>query len=282
MKPDAEKRKKYNAYGDQWQYADQFAEAQQRSGWNPGRGSSGGTTYRTYSMDDLGNLGDFFQNMSGFDTGGGFRGTTSQPRARDTEYAIEVTLDESYHGSKRILNLQLDEPCNSCGGSGTIGRGRNRTVCSTCQGAGRIPRAKRLEVKVPAGVKDGSRIRIAGEGGTGSGGTRGDLYLVVKMVQDTKYERKGDDLYMNVPVPLLKAVLGGEVPIVTLKGRIALKIPPETQNSSVIRLSGQGMPRLGTSIHGDLYAKVNVMLPTKLTEKEKHLFEQLNSLHETR
>jgi DnaJ-class molecular chaperone len=127
-------------------------------------------------------------------------------------------------------------------------------------------------------VKDGSRIRIAGEGGAGARGAKGDLYLIVKMLPDNRFERKDNDLYADVSVPLVTAVLGGEVPVMTLKGKLALKIPPETQNGNVIRLGGQGMPVLGSSDYGDFYAKVHVVLPVKLSAKEKQLFEQLKDL----
>lgn len=138
---------------------------------------------------------------------------------------------------------------------------------------------KRLEVKIPPGVNDGSKIRLAGQGSVGAGGAKGDLELVVKMVPHKLFERKGDDLYTEVPVPLVTSVLGGEIELPTLKGKVALKIPPETPNGNVFRLSGKGMPHLGNvSQHGDLFAKVKVVLPTKLTPKEKQLFEQLRAL----
>jgi DnaJ-class molecular chaperone len=135
----------------------------------------------------------------------------------------------------------------------------------------------RLEVKIPAGVATGSRVRISGKGQQGDGGS-GDLYLNITVSPHPGYERQSDDLSINVPVPLTTAVLGGEIQVPTLKGKLALKIPPETQNGRVFRLAGQGMPHLGKTGRGDLLAKVNVIIPTKLTEKEKELFRQLNQL----
>jgi DnaJ-class molecular chaperone len=138
---------------------------------------------------------------------------------------------------------------------------------------------KRLEVKIPPGVKDGSRVRVAGKGQQGyGGGASGDLYLVVSVKPHRRFERRGDDLYEEVVIPLTVAVLGGEVQVPTFKGKLALKIPPETQNGRAFRLKGQGMPHLGDSSHGDLLAKVSVVLPTKLSEEEKTLFEQLGQL----
>jgi DnaJ-class molecular chaperone len=121
-------------------------------------------------------------------------------------------------------------------------------------------------------------VRIAGKGEPGYGGTKGDLYLVISVKPHQLFERRGDDLYVSAAVPLVTAVLGGEVLIPTLKGKLALKIPPETQNGKTFRLGGQGMPHLGKSSRGSLIAKVSVVLPTNLSPKEKELFEKLNSL----
>jgi len=138
---------------------------------------------------------------------------------------------------------------------------------------------KRLEVKIPSGVKTGARVRVAGMGEPGyAGGASGDLYLVTSVKPHRLFERKGDDLYVEAAVPLTVAILGGEVMIPALKGKLALKVPPETQNGRTFRLAQQGMPHLGNSSHGDLLAKVNVVLPTKLSEEEKKLFERLSQL----
>jgi len=138
---------------------------------------------------------------------------------------------------------------------------------------------KRLEVKIPPGVNDGSKIRLAGQGGIGGDGAKGDIELIVKMVPHITFERKGDDLHTEVPVPLLTALLGGEVELPTLKGKVALKIPTETPNGNIFRLAGKGMPRLGSlSQHGDLFARMKVVLPTNITPKERQLFEQLRAI----
>jgi DnaJ-class molecular chaperone len=133
-------------------------------------------------------------------------------------------------------------------------------------------------VKIPAGVKPGSRVRIAGKGQPGYGGPSGDLYLVISVKPHRLFERRGDNLYVEVPVPLSVAILGGEVQVPTLKGKLALKILPETQNGRSFRLAGQGMPHLGNASHGDILAKVNIVLPTKLTPEEKELFRRLSEL----
>jgi DnaJ-class molecular chaperone len=181
-----------------------------------------------------------------------------------------VTLEEAYHGAKRMLETQSEEPCSSCKGEG----------CPSCGGVGRIIRPKRIEVKIPPGVKDGSRVRIAGKGAPGySGGTAGDLFLVVSVNPDRRFMRVGDDLQVDIQVPLLDAILGSEVHVPTMGGKkLALKIPPETQNGKVFRLKGQGMPRLGSNARGDLLAKVDIVLPTKLSDKEKELFRELKAI----
>jgi DnaJ-class molecular chaperone len=139
-----------------------------------------------------------------------------------------------------------------------------------------LPRNKRIQVKIPAGVDNGSKIRVAGEGQPGiGGGPRGDLFLVISVKPDEAFERKGDDLYEDVDVDLVTAVLGGEGIVPTLDGRkLKLTIPAETQNGRTFRLAGKGMPRLRSEGSGNLYARVHVVLPTHLTAEERGLFEQ--------
>jgi len=267
---DPEKRKKYDQFGDKWQFADQFAKAGQGTQWDFGRGGGGG--YTTYDFGDVGDLGDIFGGIfQGFGTGAGTARRTAKPRS--IEHPVDVTLEEAYQGTKRVIQLQSEEPCSTCGGTGRVGRAR----CTTCGGAGRLLKPRRLEVKIPPGVADGSRVRIAGQGSEASGGAKGDLYLIVRVLPHQVFERKADDLYTEMPIPLVTAVLGGEVAVPTLKGKVALKIPPETQNGKVFRLTGQGMPHLNDSSRGDLFARVRVLLPTRLTPQEKQLFEQLRT-----
>ena len=252
---DKEKRQKYNQFGDQWQYADQFAQA--------------GGARRFHFEEGLGSLfDDLFRS--------GTRGRRARPRrGQNVDYPVEVTLEEAYHGTKRTLALRSENSCSGCQGTGHI----QNMPCSVCRGSGVVSVAKRLEVKIPPGVKEGSRVRIVGKGKPGyAGGASGDLYLVVSVKPHRQFERRGDDLYEEVAVPLTVAVLGGEIQVPTLKGKLALKIPPETQNGRAFRLAGQGMPYLGDSAHGDLLAKVSVILPTKLSEEEKKLFERLSQL----
>jgi curved DNA-binding protein len=235
---DKEKRRKYDKYGDQWQYADQFEKARrQQPGWNFSQG--GQRVY--FSEEDIGSI--FDDLLRGFGT----RAGRPQPRkGRDIEFPLEVTLEEAYSGTTRTLNMAD---------------------------------GKRLEVKIPPGVKDGSRVRISGKGAEGYGGAKGDLYLVTSVRLHRTFRRHGDDLYTDVSVPLTVAVLGGEVKVNTPKGsQLSLKIPPETQNGRTFRLKEQGMPHLGNSAKGDLLARVKVVLPTKLTNEEKELFQKLSQL----
>jgi molecular chaperone DnaJ len=273
---DPEKRKKYDQYGDKWQYADQFAEASRQGGvnWNFNQQPGGGQSYR-FEEGDLGSIfGDIFGRMGG----GGFQQRTSRRvrKGEDIEYPIEITLEEAYSGTLRNISLQMEEPCAACRGTGRI----QNLACSVCRGAGVVPNIKRLEVKIPAGVNNGSRVRVAGKGEPGSGGgPAGDLYLVVSVLPHNLFQRKEDDLNVDIAVPLTTAILGGEVQVPTLKGtKLALKIPPETQNERIFRLTGQGMPHLNDSARGDLLATIKVTLPTELSPEEKELFKRLEEL----
>jgi len=270
---DKDNRKKYDKYGDKWQYADQFEQAAQQQSQYRQYSPGGGTSY--HFGGDIGGLDSIFEELFGGARTRGFSRRSQPRRGQDLESPIEVTLEEAYSGTSRTISLQMDAPCSACKGSGVI----QNLPCSACRGAGVVANIKRLEVKIPAGVTTGSRVRIAGKGQPSySGGTSGDLYLKITVRPHPKFERHGDNLHVNVPVPLATAVLGGEVQVPTPRGKLALKIPPETQNGRAFRLAGQGIPHLGKSTRGDLMAKVNVVLPTKLSDEEKELFRQLSEI----
>jgi DnaJ-class molecular chaperone len=247
---DPEKRKRYDTVGPEWE---RFQQGGQRPGgfqWvytgQPGQDPFNG---------EAGGFSDFFRTLFGegaadFDTGPLF-GRPSTRRGRsvagaDVESEVEITLAEAYKGTERTVEMRMPD--------GTT---------------------RRLSVKIPAGVRDGQRIRLAGQGAPGGrGGPAGDLFLRVHVRPHPVFERNGEDLSLVLPVALHEALLGAEVTVPTLKGRVSLRIPPETQNGRTIRLAGQGMPR-ATGGHGDLYVTVKVVLPTKLTEKERELVKEL-------
>jgi len=275
---DAEKRRKYDKYGDRWELADQIEEQQRQTsagqwfrttqqGRAPGGAGASGGAAGGFHIPDT-DLGDLFGNI--------FRGRQpAKRRGEDLEYPLDATLEEAYRGTARTLSIQSGDVCPGCNGTGFAGE----AICQVCDGEGHINKPRRIEVKIPAGVKTGSRVRVAGEGQPGTGGgPKGDLFLKITVLPNERFERKNDDLYEEVPVPLYDALLGGEVPVQTMTGRVVLKVPAGTQNGKTIRLTGKGMPHLGASGNGDLYVKVRAALPTDLTEEEQELFQQLRAL----
>ncbi|KAA0233365.1 J domain-containing protein, partial [bacterium] len=231
--------------------ADQIEEAQRRqsaAGWGRQGPGDGGARFDMGGSD----FGSIFDSLFRRDRGGP-RGAPASRRGQDIETPVEVSLEEAFHGTARVVQLQSAEPCPTCGGSGQIAG----AICHACQGLGQLVKPRRLEVKVPAGVKTGSRVRVAGEGRPGAGtGAPGDLYLVVTVQPHPRFERRGDDLLVDVPVPVVDAVLGGEVEVPTVDGRVALRLPELTQNGRQFRLAGKGMPVLGsTGKRGDLLAR---------------------------
>ena len=230
---------------------------------------------QTFQYDE-GDLEGIFGDLLGGRMGGFGRRTARPRKGQDLEYEVEVTLEEVYNGAVRNISLQSEVPCPTCRGTGRI----QNLACSVCRGSGVVPEVKRLEVRIPAGVDNGSRVRIAGKGQPGGAGAPpGDLYLVISVKPHPQFRRKGDDLIVDVNVPLTTAVLGGEIQVPTLKGtKLALRIPPETQNEQVFRLSGQGMPHLGTGTRGDFLVNVKVVLPKGLSAEEKALFNKLKEI----
>jgi DnaJ-class molecular chaperone len=273
---DPDKRRKYDTLGPNWQ--DQFGPppAGSRRAYTYG----GRTSSTPFEFEAGGGpaFSDFFEALFGRSgtASTGTRGPREDLRRRageNIEQPVEVTLQEAYLGGMRTFNIQSTEVCPICKGTGEI----NNKSCTNCSGQGMIPRNKRIQVKINAGVDNGSKIRVAGEGQPGiGGGSRGDLYLVINVKPDPKFERKGDDLYVDVDVDLVTMMLGGEVPVPTPDGRkLVLTIPPETQNRRLFRLAGKGMPHLRGEGSGNLYARVQVLLPSRLSGEERELFEKL-------
>jgi curved DNA-binding protein len=266
---DPDKRKKYDEVGSRWREYEQWEQAQGAAGgaqpfeWEGfGAQAPGGVRYeyRTGGEDlrdifgDESPFSDFFESMfgGGGGTQPGRRGRrVREPRPRagaDLEQPVEVSLADAYRG--RTMHLEV-------------------------RAADGKPR--RLEVKIPAGVRTGSRVRVAGQGSPGQGGApSGDIYLLVTVSPDPRFERRGDDLHTEVRAPLQSLLLGGEARVPTLDGRtLALSIPAGTQDGRVFRLRGQGMPRLGAAnARGDLHAAVHAQLPERLSKRQRELIEE--------
>ncbi len=275
---DPEKRKKYDVLGPNWQQAAQQAEQQRRYRTNVngqdfefdfgegGAGAPGGPS----------GFSDFFDM---FFSGIGRRPTAQSPgfarRGQDLETTIDLGLRDVYDGGSKSVSLQIEDVCPRCHGTGT----ESGRLCSQCHGTGHVLIHRRFEVTIPKGIGDGQRIRLAGQGGAGiSGGPNGDLYLIVKLHDDPTYKRKGDDLYVDLPVSIYDLALGGEVNVPTLSGQVAMTIPAGTQNNRLLRLSGRGMPRVKGKGTGDQYVRLIGQLPTNLSDKETKLFKELASL----
>lgn len=273
---DPEKRQKYDTLGPNWQ--EQFSGPTSRSYTRQGRPSTPfGTSTPPYDFEDPSGFSDFFETLFG-------RANTRQDMRRragdNIEQNVEITLQEAFDGASRTFNVQSPVECSQCKGTGEI-RGR---ICSKCNGSGVETISKRLEVNIPRGAETGTRVRVAGEGNPGiGGGPRGDLYLVITVKPDLRFERKGSDIHTEVTVDLFTALLGGEVHVPMMNGKeLVLTIPPETQNGQSFRLRGKGMPHLRGAAQGDLYARIRVELPTKLSSQEREFFQQLRKIREAR
>ncbi|MGV3762058.1 DnaJ C-terminal domain-containing protein [Parapedobacter sp.] len=237
---DPEKRKKYDQYGKDWKQADQYeaSGAQQR----PSGAQAGDAPFEegNHPFGDGGDFSDFFASMFG-DRGNGNRHIKF--RGQDFHASFQLNLSETYRTHKQRFTVN----------------------------------GKNIRITVPAGIENGQEIKLPGYGGPGiNGGPSGDLYITFEIKNDTAFTRKGNDLYKMVPLNLYKAILGGEETIETLSGKVKMKIPPETQNGTKVRLKGKGFPLYKKEgIFGDLYITYQVQIPTHLTAKEKDLFEQL-------
>jgi len=265
------------------------------------------------NIEDI--LGDLFGFGDVFGAGAraGSRRSVAQ-RGADLRYDLEITLEQAAVGMTAQLRIPKLETCETCKGSGaaagtkpetcrtcegagqvrfqqgffsvsrTCGacRGMGQVInspCPSCRGAGRVEQEKSIEVKIPAGVETGSRLRLQREGESGAyGGPAGDLYVVIHVAEHEQFERQGNNLYASVPVTFAQAALGAEVSVKTLKDDQPLKIPAGTQTGTVFRVRGQGMPVLGGRGRGDLFVSVSVVTPTMLTRDQRKLLEQLEKI----
>ncbi|HEY7433697.1 MAG TPA: DnaJ C-terminal domain-containing protein [Methylomirabilota bacterium] len=294
---DPEKRKRYDTLGPDWERYAQAGAGAGAAGRSPFEGRPfGGQNVRFSQEGDVGGFSDFFRtifsDLGGFRRGPAAGGATEYDfsdlgdlgggigpvgRGSDVEAGIELTLEEAFQGARKTIALELDEPCPQCGGSGNV----NRRPCPRCRGGGWTRATRNLEVKIPAGVETGSRVRMASEGaggGSSDRGARGDLYLRVTVAPHPRFERRGDDLHTDLPVPVTLAALGGEVSVPTLKGQVSMKIPAETSSGKTFRLPAYGMPHLKGGGAGDQFVRVQIMIPTGLGPREKELYQELKKL----
>ena len=265
---DPEKRKRYDELGADWKAGADFRP--------PPRG------YRqTVDVGDLGDFfsagggngfSDFFETLFGGRRRGSGEGARFRMRGRDIQAEVPVTLEEAYHDTRRSLSLEVDEPCSACGGSGIKGN----EPCPVCRGRGAVPRTKTLEVTIPAGVRDGTVLRLAGQGeASPGGGEPGDLLVHIRLRPHPRFSLVGiDDLLMTLPVAPWEAVLGTRALVDTLDGKVELSIPPGSQNGQKLRMRGQGLRRRDGS-RGDLYVQLAAMVPTSPSPEEKELFKKL-------
>lgn len=295
---DKEKRAMYDQIGHA-----AFEQGAGAGGFGGGFGGFGGAQGFDFS--------DIFSQMFG---GGGGGARQQDYQGADLQYAVEITLEEAARGTRRRITIPTHEECGvchgsgakpgttastcaTCHGSGTVhirqaifqmqqtcpachGSGKEiRDPCVKCRGEGRVKTAKTVEVNIPAGIDDGQRIRLSGEGEPGrNGAPSGDLYVVVHVKAHKIFERNGLDLHCELPVSFTVAALGGEVEVPTLEGKVKLTIPKETQTGRRMRVKGKGIKSLRSSATGDLYCHVLVETPVNLTDRQKELLEEFEKI----
>ena len=302
---DKEKRKQYDQLGP--------------SMFSGGQGGFDADAFRNFNfstnLGDIGDLGDILGGIFGNARGrGGGRSASRGQRGRDVEVPVNLSFEDSLRGLTTKIPVELETACSACHGTGAEpgtspsvcpecrGRGvtaenqgffalsqpcprcgGNGTVieqlCSRCGGGGRERRTKRYTVKIPAGVKDGTRIRLKGKGEAGyNGGPPGDLFVVTRVTPSPIYQRKGADLVLEVPVSYAEAALGAEVEVPTPDGKISLKIPAGAQDGKLLRVRGRGVPKLNGGGKGDLLARLRIDVPTRLTKQEREALENLQKV----
>ncbi len=281
---DPAKRQRYDELGHNWASGSDFRPP---PGWES---FGGGSSFRTHGARgqnfefEFGGTGfsDFFEQLFGSRRAGGFRRghdfdqDLAGERGHDIEGDILVTLDEAMHGSLRSVSVRHKTPCEHCGGSGE----RGRHVCSVCGGSGHMLRTETHQVKIPPGVTEGQRLRIAGRGQAGvGGGAAGDLFLRVRLAKHPDYVVDGHNLIYEAVLAPWEAVLGAEISVPTLDGHVNIRIPPGTQNGQKLRVRGRGLPQ-GSGRAGDLIVATRIEVPTSVSDSERKMWEQLS--HESR
>jgi DnaJ-class molecular chaperone len=273
---DEEKRKLYDQYGENWRTVQQGGGAPP-PGWERSQATGGRQTGGfDFSGFDFGGGGaggfEIFEEMFGR-TGRGAR-TRRTSRGQDIEAELELTLEEAHRGGRRTLQLQASEICPACQGSGV----KDNKVCPTCGGAGQVLKPKTIEVNIPAGVRDGSNVRLAGQGGAGLNGAQvGDLYLRIRLRPHPVFTVRGDDLEVELPIAPWEAVLGATVQVPTIDGQVEMKIPPGAQSGQKLRLRGQGLNKRSGG-RGNEYVRLKIVVPKNVTAEERRLYEELSRI----
>jgi len=266
---DPEKRKKYDLLGNNWKQGMDYT-------------STPGNEDVHFSYEDLGGVkdfSDFFNTIfGGGGMGQGFGTGRAAPRRRqrgsDIEAELKLTLEEAYKGGKRTIQLNTQEVCMSCGGSGASGK----VACSSCHGRGFIMKPKGLEVNILAGTRDGVRLRLKGQGGQGiDGGSNGDLFLKIAISPHQFFSLHENDLILDIPLYPWEAALGTKIDVPTLDGIVNLKIPQGSQSEQKLRLKGKGFPKASGG-RGDQYVRLKMVNPSKLSSKEKELLKEISQV----
>jgi DnaJ-class molecular chaperone len=276
---DAENRKLYDQYGDNWRAVKAGAAAGPPPGWQgtgqPERGQGTGAEgfdFGNFEFSGVRGSGeggfDIFEELFGGQRGGG---GARRRRGRDVEAELELSLEEAHRGGRRTLQLQSVETCATCNGTGV----KDGKRCPTCGGVGQVLKPKTIEVNIPSGVRDGSTVRLAGQGGTGTNGSEpGDLYLHIRLRPHSVFMLKGDDLEVELPVAPWEAVLGAKVQVPTIEGRVELTVPAGAKSGQRLRLRGQGLNKRKGG-RGDEYVRLKIAVPKDVTSEERRLYEEL-------
>jgi DnaJ-class molecular chaperone len=284
---DPEKRRRYDTLGPDWERYAQTGPADQR-GVHVEYGDLGDFSdfFRTIFGDFGGSRGSGGGSRAGGARGGrgraapdlddllgGFGGGRRAPRGEDVQANVTISLEEAYSGARKSFAFEVAEPCPTCHGSGNVGG----TPCATCHGSGWQRGRHEVDVRIPAGVRTGQKVRVAAEG-AGGPGVRGDLYLAVTVAPHPQFERKGDDLHVTVPLTAPEAALGTTLEVPTMRGKVSMKIPPATSSGRTFRLPGYGIPRLKGGGNGDQLVTTRIVMPADLRPDETALYEKLKAL----
>jgi DnaJ-class molecular chaperone len=271
-----EDRKLYDQYGEQWRAVKAGAGEPPPPGWEGARQRPGGPQPGGFDFNEF-DFGSFRTDAGGYDIfeelfGRAGRGRARTPaRGRDVEAELELSLEEAHKGGRRTLQMQATETCPNCNGTGV----KDDKPCPTCGGVGQVLRPRTIDVNIPIGMRDGSTIRLAGQGGAGSQGSpSGDLYLHIRLRPHPTFRVNGDDVEIEVPVAPWEAVLGAKVPVPTIEGKVELTVPPGARNGQRLRLRGQGLNKRKGG-RGDEYVRLKIDVPKEVSAEEQRLFEEL-------